>query len=136
MKILKRFLLPVVACCFVADALAVTESLVKVAGYEVTGTEFNYYYRKATAAAGRLSARDYLPHFVNFKLKVADARAQGWDTLPDYRMLCATLQGELMKSMLLDTARVEKWAREVYDRSCRRLSRPGWVKLEELSVPL
>lgn len=136
MKILKRFLLPVVACCFAADALAVTESLVKVAGYEVTGTEFNYYYRKATAAAGRLSARDYLPHFVNFKLKVADARAQGWDTLPDYRMLCATLQGELMKSMLLDTARVEKWAREVYDRSCRRLSRPGWVKLEELSVPL
>lgn len=121
------------ACCMNGGVPAGAESLVKIAGYEVTGTEFNYFYRKA-AASGRMSAGDFLPHFVNFKLKVIDAKNRGWDTLPDYRLLCKTLEGELVKERLMDTEQSAQCVRAVYERSLHRLEQPGWVKVEQLSV--
>ena len=46
--------------------------------------EFEHYYAQAYPVT-KISEERFLTHFLYFKLKVADAKRQGWDTLPDFR---------------------------------------------------
>lgn len=77
---------------------AETESgtLLSIDGNPVSAAEFSDYYRQA-ACREKVSPESYLNRFLYFKLKVADARKQRWDTLPEFRLMCSALQGKALE---------------------------------------
>ena len=64
--------------------------LMRVNGKEVTRSEFEYAFNKNNnnlAGEGQ-SVEEYLPMYVDFKLKVAEAEALQLDTLSSFREEC------------------------------------------------
>ena len=71
--------------------------LFRIDGEETSVEEFEHYYTQVYAAS-RVSVERFLPHFLYYKLKVADAKRQSWDTITDFRLQCSALQNEILKS--------------------------------------
>lgn len=71
--------------------------LFRIDGEETSVEEFEHYYTQVYAAS-RVSVEQFLPHFLYYKLKVADAKRQSWDTITDFRLQCSVLQNEILKS--------------------------------------
>lgn len=119
--------------CFPSHAETNNQILLSIDGKPVSVDEFNYYYAQ-TASEKRLSPEGFLNRFLNFKLKVSDARRQRWDTLPDFRLQCSLLQGKALERYLAGSD----------ERSVVRSPRCGngslhfwsgkWVKVEYISL--
>ena len=60
--------------------------LFKVGDTEITKSEFEYALNKNNTATGgnAKSAKEYLPMYIDFKLKVVEAKALGLDTLSSF----------------------------------------------------
>lgn len=71
--------------------------LFRIDGEGTSVEEFEHYYTQVYAAS-RVSVEQFLPHFLYYKLKVADAKRQSWDTITDFRLQCSALQNEILKS--------------------------------------
>ncbi|EDY95252.1 hypothetical protein BACPLE_02359 [Phocaeicola plebeius DSM 17135] len=71
--------------------------LFRIDGEETSVEEFEHYYTQVYAVS-RVSVEQFLPHFLYYKLKVADAKRQSWDTITDFRLQCSALQNEILKS--------------------------------------
>ena len=71
--------------------------LFRIDGEEASVEEFEHYYTQVYAVS-RVSVEQFLPHFLYYKLKVADAKRQSWDTITDFRLQCSALQNEILKS--------------------------------------
>ena len=71
-----------------------------------------------------------------FRLKVADAERCGWDTLPAFRHRCRVEQGKALRKLMLDGKRADSLHSALCRESVERYSARGWVKLEEIFVPL
>lgn len=71
--------------------------LFRIDGKETSVEEFEHYYTQVYAVS-RVSVEQFLPHFLYYKLKVADAKRQSWDTITDFRLQCTALQNEILKS--------------------------------------
>lgn len=71
--------------------------LFRIDGEETSVEEFEHYYTQVYAVS-RVSVEQFLPHFLYYKLKVADAKKQNWDTITDFRLQCSALQNEILKS--------------------------------------
>ena len=71
--------------------------LFRIDGEETSVEEFEHYYTQVYAAS-RVSVEQFLSHFLYYKLKVADAKRQSWDTITDFRLQCSALQNEILKS--------------------------------------
>lgn len=54
----------------------------RIDGEETSVEEFEHYYTQVYAVS-RVSVEQFLPHFLYYKLKVADAKRQSWDTITD-----------------------------------------------------
>lgn len=63
-------------------------------------------------------------------------RRTGCDTLPAFRQYCKVMQGELLKSVMLDKEQEEQICRDLYRQSVERLSKSGWVKIEQITIRL
>lgn len=96
------------------------EVVFRIDGKATSVKEFEHYYARIHAVNG-ISAEHFLPHFLYYKLKVADARKKGWDTLPDFRLQCNVLQSELGKA---------KGAKNLQSASMK------WVKFRQISILL
>ena len=70
--------------------------LFRIDGEETSVEEFEHYYTQVYAVS-RVSVERFLPHFLYYKLKVADAKRQSWDTITDFRLQCSALQNEILK---------------------------------------
>lgn len=71
--------------------------LFRIDGEETSVEEFEHYYTQVYVVS-RVSVEQFLPHFLYYKLKVADAKRQSWDTITDFRLQCSALQNEILKS--------------------------------------
>lgn len=111
------------------------KTLLRIGGKEVTSSEFESYYRMYADSAME-TPQHYLSRFVLFKLKVADARRQGWDTLPDFRQACSVLQAQVLKRALVDTDKKKAFLRECYQRESARVQLRQWVRMESVSILL
>ena len=63
-------------------------------------------------------------------------RQSGCDTLPAFRQYCKVMRGELLKNVLLDKEQEERICRDLYRQSVERLSKSGWVKIEQITILL
>ncbi len=68
-------------------------------------------------AQQRKALQDYAQLYVNFHTKLADAYAQGYDTLSDLNKELATYRKELAAPYLIDSATLQTLLREAYDRN-------------------
>jgi len=91
--------------------------LMTVAGRDVEAGEFTRMYNKSLDPAYKTDLNDYLEQFIAFKLKVADAIEQGYDTTKAYREELNGYRNQLAQSYLTDPDIKEKLLRKAYQRS-------------------
>ncbi|MBQ2541593.1 MAG: peptidylprolyl isomerase [Paludibacteraceae bacterium] len=120
---MKRFLLSVaVVLCMGAGAMAQEDKvLMTVNGEPVTASEFLYIYEKNNqeTALEQKSMDEYLDLFINFKLKVAEAKAQGIDTTESFRKELAGYRAQATPKYLKDEQALDSMVRLSYNHMQR-----------------
>ena len=87
---------------------------------DITLGEFQRIYKKNSNIKSQefdnKSLDDYLDLFINFKLKVTEAEALGYDTIPSFIKELAGYKKQLQKPYLTDSKADEKLIKEAYER--------------------
>jgi peptidyl-prolyl cis-trans isomerase SurA len=105
--------------------------LMTVAGKDINAGEFIRMYRKSYDPGNSKDLDSYLEQFVNFKLKVADAVSEGYDTTAAFRTELQGYRSQLAQNYLTDATAREKLLRQAYERSLTEIN--GWHIL--ISLP-
>lgn len=92
--------------------------LMKINGKPVLKSEFEYIYNKNNSnnSLDKKTLEEYVDLFVNFKLKVEEAEAQGIDTTKSFINELAGYRSQLTKPYLTDAKVDEQVLQEAYDR--------------------
>lgn len=140
MNIIKRSLL--IFSCAVAAYSAMAQDndpvLLTIDGNEVRRSEFEYNYNKNNSGSvyEKMSVEDYLPLFINFKLKVVEAEAQKLDTLQSFKDEYATNRELLAEEYLVDFDYIEREAYNVYRTDSMKIGADGLVSIDYFAFPL
>ena len=114
-----------------------SDILLRIGGHTVAKQEFEFYCKHSLAGKCQTeSVNEAFDDFLFRKLKAADMRQSGCDTLPAFRQYCKVMRGELLKNVLLDKEQEERICRDLYRQSVERLSKSGWVKIEQITILL
>ncbi len=111
------FILLILTPVFCIAQEADEKVLMTVDGRKVEVGEFIRMYNKSLDPANKTNLNDYLEQFIAFKLKVADAIEQGYDTTKAYREELNGYRNQLAQSYLTDPDIKEKLLRKAYQRS-------------------
>lgn len=122
----KSILYPLFALAFSASAqIASDPVLMTVNGKSIHKSEFEYSYHKNGGTQGadsKMTVEEYVPMFVNYKLKVAAAEAAHLDTLPSFRREYLTYRDAQLTPYMIDYALIDSIARDTYDRTVTYLN--------------
>jgi len=91
--------------------------LMTLAGRDVEAGEFIRMFNKSLDPGNKTGINAFLDQFVDFKLKVADAIAEGYDTTEAYLNELKGYRNQLAQSYLTDSDIKEKLLRKAYERS-------------------
>jgi peptidyl-prolyl cis-trans isomerase SurA len=94
--------------------------LMSINGKDITKSEFEHIFKKNNpkdAKIDRAALDEYLELFINFKLKVAAAEAEGKDTLRTFKNELSGYRRQLAEPYLRDKDVNEMLIQEAYDRS-------------------
>ena len=126
----KSILFLVAAVSFLtAAAQGSDETLMTINGKPVSAGEFLYIYEKNNQA-GALDPKtmdEYLEMFINFKLKVAEAEAQGIDTTEAFKKELKGYRAQATPKYMQDDAAMDSiialsWARIAKDRRAAHIA--------------
>jgi peptidyl-prolyl cis-trans isomerase SurA len=92
-------------------------TLMTVAGRDVPAGEFIRMYNKSREPGSSSGIDDYLQQYILFKLKVADAMQEGYDTTRAFRNEFNGYRNQLAQSYLTDNDAKEKLLQKTYQRS-------------------
>ena len=100
------------------SAWAQDEVLLTIGNKPVYTSEFEYIYTKNNSSPGMVKQplEDYLDLFVNFKLKVVAAEAEGLDTTTSFQSELKGYRSQLAAPYLTDKAETERLLNEAYAR--------------------
>lgn len=106
----------------VADPVVMT-----IAGKTVLRSEFTYLYNKNNTGdvMERKSVKDYVPLFVDYKLKVQAAMDARIDTLKSFQKELAAYRDQQVRPRMIDSTDIEAAARRIYENSRRRIDDNG-----------
>ena len=92
--------------------------LMTINGNPVLKSEFEYIYNKNNSnnSLDKKTLDEYVDLFINFKLKVEEARAQGIDTTKSFINELAGYRSQLTKPYLTDSKVDEQILKEAYER--------------------
>jgi peptidyl-prolyl cis-trans isomerase SurA len=116
---MRKILLLITACCCLMSFLNGQDSILMTIGNEkVTNAEFERIYHKNNSSVvyDNKTPREYLDLFINFKLKVMEAKAQGYDTMSSFIKELNGYRDQLAKPYLKDKAQDEQMLEETYRR--------------------
>jgi len=100
-----------------ASAQQAVKPILKIKSDSYSVDEFKYVYQKNNKLSQEsLSPEKYLDLFVNYKLKVTEAHALGYDTIPTFVKEFEYYRNELAKPYLTDKHAEETVALEAYER--------------------
>lgn len=101
------------ACIYASDPV-----LMKINGKPVLKSEFEYIYNKNNSnnSLDKKTLNEYVDLFVNFKLKVEEAKSQGIDTTKSFVNELAGYRSQLTKPYLTDSKVDESVLQEAYNR--------------------
>jgi len=93
--------------------------LMTINGKPILKSEFEYIYNKNNTnnSLDKKTLEEYVDLFVNFKLKVEEAKAQGIDTTASFVTELSGYRSQLTKPYLTDTKVDDDLLREAYNRS-------------------
>ena len=95
-------------------------TLITIDGEEISKEEFLRIYNKNTQnidSGEQTDMDEYLDLFINFKLKITEAKKQGIDTIPSVKEEIQKHKNELAKPYLVDNNVLDSLVREAYQRS-------------------
>lgn len=117
---MKRVVLSFLFLSFLSTAFikASDPVIMKIAGKDIKKSEFEYIWNKNNTnnAVDKKSLEDYLDLFVNFKLKVAEAKFQGIDTTKSFINELNGYRNQLTAPYLTDKEAEDKLISQTYDR--------------------
>ncbi len=96
-----------------------SETLFSIKGEPVTTDEFIYIYKKNHSAKedfSQLKIQEYLTLFINFKLKVREARQRGIDTTASFLKEYGSYKDELKKPYLPEGKIIDSLVKVTYQR--------------------
>lgn len=108
--------------------------LMRVNGKEVTRSEFEYAFNKNnTNLAGEGQTVDeYLPMYIDFKLKVAEAEALQLDTLSSFKEEYGRDRKMMADSYLVDTCFINDEAHKIYAKDSATIGADGFVQVAHI----
>lgn len=112
------YLLPLITLLFSIGLIsnAQNNTLLTIGDQNYSVDEFNYIFNKNNSLSQNpLSKEEYVPLFVNYKLKVLEAIDQGYDTIPTFKNELEYYRNELAKPYLTDKKATEAVIQEAYD---------------------
>jgi peptidyl-prolyl cis-trans isomerase SurA len=92
-----------------------------VADKKIEAGEFIRMYKKSVEPQSILDIDSYVQEFINFKLKVADAMSEGYDTTRSFKNELNGYRNQLAENYLTDTQTKEKLLEKAYKRSLTEL---------------
>lgn len=100
-------------------AQSTDQALMTINGKPVSKSEFEYIYNKNNSnnSLDKKTLEEYVDLFVNFKLKVEEAKTQGIDTTKSFITELSGYRSQLTKPYLTDSKVDDATLREAYDRS-------------------
>ncbi len=135
---MKKTILIAAGLMFGFNIMAQTEDpiLMKINGKTITRSEFEYSFNKnnADGVLDKKDINDYVPLFVDFKLKVAAAEEARIDTLPNIRKELRGYKEQMVLPTLLDSNYIEREARKTYDNTAARFAGQDLLKASHILV--
>ncbi len=105
------------ALTIAAQAQIQEKPLLEINGTVIPQEEFETIYKKNyNIGQVEISRKEYFDLFTNYKLKVAEAKALGLDTLKSYKDECDFYYNELSQQYLTDTAALKAARNVIRDR--------------------
>lgn len=120
---MKRFLLFCVVALFQLDVIAQSDSdvVIEVAGEKVLKEDFVRMFKKNSPSKGASFSQEeldeYLELFINYKMKLAQARELGLDTLKSYLDETKQYRQQLVAPYLNDATVSKQLIEEAYERT-------------------
>ena len=96
--------------------------IMKINGKNITKSEFEYSFNKnnSDGVLDKKTVEEYVPLYVDFKLKVAEAESQRLDTLSALRKELDSYKEQMVIPTIVDSAYIEREARRTYDNTASR----------------
>ena len=106
----------------------------RVNGKEVTRSEFEYAFNKNnTNLAGEgQSVEEYLPMYVDFKLKVAEAESLSLDTLSSFKDEFKRDRNLMAENYLVDTCFINDEAYKIYAKDSATIGQDGFIEVAHI----
>ena len=117
MKVKSIAFLFAVLCCFSAIAQDKNSAVLVVDGEPTSLEEFENIFRKNNrdSAITAQSLDEYMELFINFKLKVKEAREAGLDTVKKFKTELDGYRAQLARPYLTDADKLNDLVKEAYD---------------------
>src|SRR5665647_1511435 len=96
--------------------------LMTVNGDKIQAGEFIRMYKKSKEPGNTLDIDAYMQQFTVFKLKVADALNEGYDTTASFRNELNGYRNQLVQNYLTDTQTKDKLLQKAYQRSLTEIN--------------
>lgn len=112
--------------------------LMKIHDIDVTRSEFEYAFNKnnSTLSNESKTVQEYLPIYIDFKLKVAEALALRLDTLESFRKEFKADRERQAEDYLIDKQYIENEARKLYINDSMTVGRDGFLKVSHIMFPM
>jgi len=96
--------------------------LMTVGGNKIQSGEFIRMYKKSLDPGKKTDVDEYLQQYIVFKLKVADAISEGFDTTRAFRNELNGYRNQLAQNYLTDTKTKEELLKKAYQRSLTEIN--------------
>lgn len=127
------------ACALLAVAQTADDPvLMTINGIPVLRSEFEYSYNKnnSDGVIDKKTVEEYVPLFINFKLKVEAAKALGYDTVPATNNELYGYREQMVLDQLVDSDYIERQARLTYDKTAERFGGEDLINCSHILVLL
>lgn len=110
--------------------------LMRINGKEIKRSEFEYALNKNNETLGvdRKAVKEYLPMYIDFKLKVAEAEAMHLDTLSSFIEEFNNNRAQLAENYLIDHNYIENEAHKIYAKDSAVID--GFLKVAHIFIPI
>ena len=129
-----------ILCAFAATAGAQTSDpvVMTINGQNVTRSEFEYSYNKNNGdeVIEKTTVEQYVPLFVNYKLKVAAALDARLDTLASFKAEFAKYRDQQVRPTMVTSEDVENEARKIYDDRLKMIGDKGLIRPAHILIRL
>ena len=129
-----------ILCAFAITAGAQTSDpvVMTINGQNVTRSEFEYSYNKNNGdeVIEKTTVEQYVPLFVNYKLKVAAALDARLDTLTSFKQEFAKYRDQQVRPTIVTSEDVENEARKIYDDRQKMIGDKGLIRPAHILIRL